>query len=245
MYVTYLLFALQYRKTIVGPVWVLLGPLLFIVVLGLLFSEVSGIDRAVFVPHLAVGFIVWTLISGFVTGSTDVFQRSRAQIMQGGMTLIDIAIVDVLRTLLQFLHQLLILVGVFIVFDLPLTLYSLVSVFGLALLILNGLWLTMFFGILGVRYRDLTEVVGAVMRIAFLATPIIWMPFAEEGRAGVLTAFLTFNPFYHFLETIRAPLLGIDVDPLSWMIVGGFTVFGSLVAYLFYRRLHLRVPLWV
>ena len=102
---TYFDFAVHYRKTIVGPLWVLLSPTLFIGTLGLLFARVSSITTEVFIPHLAVGFVVWTLVSGFVSGSTTVFKRGRPQIMQGGMSLLELVTVDVFRTIVQFLHQ--------------------------------------------------------------------------------------------------------------------------------------------
>ena len=244
MYMTYFDFAVQYRKTIIGPFWVLLGPTLFIATLGFLFSEVSNAKADVFIPHLSVGLITWTLVSGFVTGSTTVFQRKRAQIMQGGMSLLDIVAVDVFRTVLHFLHQLIIILVIFYMFDLTWRLYSWVSLLGLAILIANGAWLTMFFGIVGARYRDLSEIVSALMRIAFLATPIIWLP-GERGSDGLMGTFLTFNPFYHFLDIVRAPLLGQAVTIQSWVVASAFTVLGFVITALFYRRLKYRVPLWV
>ena len=244
IYITYFDFAVQYRKTMIGPVWVLLGPTLFISTLGVLFSEVSNVDANQFIPHLAIGLITWTLVSGFITGSTTVFQRSRAQIMQGGMSLLDIVAVDVMRTVLHFLHQIVIILVIFFYYDLTWTLHSWVSLLGLVILIANGTWLTMFLGIVGARYRDLSEVVTAVMRIAFLATPIIWLP-AERGSGGIMGAFLTFNPLYHFLDIVRAPLLGQSIAPLTWIVVGTITVIGFLVTIVFYRRLGFRVPLWV
>jgi ABC-2 type transport system permease protein/lipopolysaccharide transport system permease protein len=244
LYMTYFDFAVQYRKTMIGPLWVLLGPTLFILTLGLLFSEVGNIPTSIFIPHLAIGLICWTLISGFVIGSTTVFQRNRAQIMQGGMSLVDIVVVEVLKTCVQFLHQLLILVVIFLYYDLQITWWSLTSLLGLIIVVLTGLWLTLLFGIIGARYRDLAEVVAAIMRIAFLATPIIWMP-GEGGRGGVLGAFLTFNPFYHYLELIRAPLMGNEISPASWAVTGGMTLIGFLVTWLFYRKLYFRVALWV
>jgi ABC-type polysaccharide/polyol phosphate export permease len=128
------------------------------------------------------------------------------------------------------LHQVVIIVAVFVIFQLAVGFYGLVSLIGLALLIGNGIWLTFVFRIVGARYRDLSEVVQAVMRIAFLATPIIWMP-AQEGRGDVLGAFLTCNPFYHFLELIRAPLLGNPIAPLSWLVVLFTTVAGFFLAH--------------
>ena len=70
------------------------------------------------------------------------------------------------------------------------------------------------------------------MRIAFLATPIIWLP-AERGAGGIMGAFLTYNPFYHYLDIVRAPLLGHVVTPMSVQVVAGVTVTGIVVTYLF------------
>jgi len=244
IYLAYFDFAVQYRKTLIGPIWVLVGPTLFICTLGLLFGEVSQASSDVFIPHLTIGLITWTLISGFVNGSATVFQRNKSQIMQGGMSLLDICKVDVIRTIIHFLHQVLIILGVFIIFDLPFSQFSLISVLGLGILIINGFWLTVFFGIVGARYRDLTEVITAIMRIAFLATPIIWLPL-ERGSGGIMGAFLTYNPFYHYLDLIRAPLMGNDISPTSIAVVAIITCLGGVFTFFFYRRLHFRVPLWI
>lgn len=244
LYITWFQFLIRYRRTMLGPVWLLVGPALFIAMLGMLFSRIGGNDPTVFIPHLAVGLIVWTLISGFTTGCTTVFQRGRAQILQGGMNLSDIVMVDVLSTVLTFLHQIIIIAVVFVIFNIGLSFYSLISLIGLALLIANGIWLSVFFGIIGARYRDLFEVVQAVMRIAFLATPIVWLPDAG-GRGGAMGAFFVYNPFYHFLELIRAPLLGNPIAPLSWIVVVSITVAGFALAYFFYNRFARNVPLWV
>lgn len=245
LYTAWFNFVVRYRKTILGPAWILIAPMLFIVCLGLLFSQVNGIQLDVFIPHLTIGIVVWTLVSGFVTGSTTIFVRNRPQILQGGMTLTDIVMVDVITTILQFLHQVCIIFLVFVFFGKSITPYALVSLFGLILLIANGVWLTHFFGIIGARYRDLSEVIQAIMRIAFLATPIIWMPGANGGRGGVMTTFMTFNPFYHFLELIRAPLMGSQISPLSWTVVIVITICGFVLANTFHRRFSAQVPLWV
>ena len=188
LYIAWFQFLIRYRKTLLGPAWLLVGPALFIALLGMLFSRVGAISPDVFIPHLAIGLIVWTLISGFVSGSTTVFQRNRPQILQGGLPLTDLVMVDVLTTFLQFAHQVIIIVGVFVIFGIGIGLYALVGLVGLILLIANGVWLTVVFGIVGARYRDLTEIVTAVMRIAFLATPIIWMP-GVGARGGVMGRF--------------------------------------------------------
>lgn len=245
LYATWLQFLIRYRRTALGPVWMVVGPALFIVVLGTLYGGIGGHAGADFVPFMALGLIVWTLLSGFVIASTTVYQRSRAQIMQG-VALTDLIMIDVFSTVLMFAHQVVLLVPVFIYFGVPLTPYALVSLIGLALILVNGVWLTAVFGIIGIRYRDLTEIVQAIMRIAFLATPILWMPAANPfGRGDLLGVYLLLNPFHHFLELVRAPLLNQPIAASSWIVVLGITLAGSVLARLFHRRFAHFVPLWL
>jgi ABC-2 type transport system permease protein/lipopolysaccharide transport system permease protein len=243
LYVAWFNFIVHYRKTTLGPAWLLVSPILFIAVLGTLYSHVNSVHSSVFVPSLTVGIVVWTLIGGFVSQSSTVFQRHRAQILQGSMQLKDIVVVDLLSTVLQFLHQVIIIVAVFLIFEIPVTLYAFVSLLGLALVVANGFWLTMAFGIIGARYRDLAQVMTAIMRIAFLATPIMWLP--QGARGGFLGPFLFFNPFYHFLEIVRAPLLGNSVAVSTWVVVFAITVAGFALASWLYKRFGRLVPLWV
>lgn len=242
-YSTWLRFALKYRKTSLGPIWLLVGPGLFVVFLGYLFSKVNASALGIFVPHLAIGYITWTLISGYVTDGSTLFQRKRSEILQGNMRLTDIVFADNFETFLHYLHQVIIIVLVFLYFRLVPNLYSLVSLIGLLILLLNGFWVSIVLGLLGARYRDLVEIVTAIMRIGFFITPIIWIP--KDGAGGALGNFLVFNPFYHYLHIIRAPLLGNPIPSLTWIVTISVTIIGFFIAAVLYSKSAKSVALWV
>lgn len=237
-------FLIHYRRTLLGPLWLLVGPALFIAIIGPLFSHVSGIATSVFLPYLAIGLVCWNFIQGAMIGGTTVFVRSRAQILQGELSLIDLATIDLMTVVLQSLHQALIIVAIFLIFEPGIGLYGFVSLIGLAFLIINGVWVTIVFGIIGARYRDLSELVQAIMRIAFLATPIIWMP-GSSAQGGVMGVYLVLNPFYHFVEIVRAPLLGTPIAPMSWAVVVAVTVIGIALTQATLSRYARFVPLWI
>lgn len=222
----------------------MVGPILFIIIIGTVFTRVNQAAASELVPHLGIGLIVWTLLSGFVNGSTTIFQRYRAQVIQGELSLMDITMVGVFTTVLQFLHQVIVIFLVLFYFKIGLTAYSLVSLIGLALLVFNGVWLSIVFGIIGARFHDLSEIVQAIMRIGFLVTPIIWLP-GEGGRAGLLGKYMTFNPFYHYLELVRAPLLGNSIAPISWYVVLSLSAIGFALAYIFKAKFAKDIALWV
>jgi ABC-2 type transport system permease protein/lipopolysaccharide transport system permease protein len=242
--IAWIRFLAGYRRTALGPLWLLISPALFIGFLGLLFAHINGIHEAVFIPFLTVGLVLWTLIAGFINGAAVIFQRNRSQIMQGTQTLDDVIRVEFANTVIVFLHQALIVVAVFLLFRVKLHWVALESIAGLAVITINGIWVNRVFGILGARYRDLSEVLQAIMRLAFLATPIIWLP-GSGGRGGVIGAYLLFNPFYHFIHVVRAPLLGQSAEMISWLIVLAFTSVGFGLATLLSARYARHVPLWI
>lgn len=242
-YSTWLRFALKYRKTSLGPLWLLVSPALFVIFLGYMFSQVNSSELHVFVPHLAIGYITWTLVSGYINGGCTVFLRKRSEILQGNMRLTDVVLADNFETLLHYLHQVTIIVCVFLYFNLIPSLYSLYSILGLMLLIYTGFWVTIILGLVGARYRDLVEIVTSVMRICFFITPIIWIPL--DGTGGALGSFLIFNPFYHYLELIRAPLLGNAISQLSMIVVIGSNILGTFVMVVAYSKSARFLALWV
>ena len=78
---------------------------------------------------------------------------------------------------------------------------------------INGLWVTLLFGIIATRFRDIPPVVSSFMQLFFTMTPIIWTPdLLAGGEPGstkyVVEQLAKLNPFYHFIEIFRAPLVG-------------------------------------
>jgi len=244
IYSTWLKFGLQYRKTTLGPLWLMISPAMFVVMLGYLFSQVNDKSLDVFVPHLAVGYITWTLLSGIVTNSTTLFHRRRSEILQGEIRLTDLVLSNLFSTFLQYLHQVPVFIIVMIFFKVtPSVLGVGLGILGVGLITLNGIWLTIVCSIIGTQYRDLAEIISAFMRLAFFITPIIWI--AEGGTGGLLGSYLIYNPFFHFLDIVRAPILGGTVLQQTWIFVTCVTLIGFLLATVLYRFQSKRIALWV
>jgi len=54
-----------------------------------------------------------------------------------------------------------------------------------------------------------------------------------------------FNPAFHLLEVVRAPLLGGQPEPVSILTVCVMAVVGWVFTIWLYRRYARYVPLWV
>jgi ABC-2 type transport system permease protein len=77
-------------------------------------------------------------------------------------------------------------------------------------------------------------------------TPIIWndATLARQG-AGRWGKIIELNPLLHYLDIVRAPLLGAPQELRHWLVVIVLTVIGWILAALAMRQYRSRVPYWV
>ena len=231
----------RYRRSVLGPFWLTLSMGALVGALGTLYGMLFKVEIAVYVPHLALGFIVWALISGVITDGCGVFISAESIIKQVGLPL-SVHVYRLLwRNLLILFHNAAVFVVVAAIFGVWPGWAGLLALPGLVLLCLNGIWVGLLFGIISARFRDVPPIVASIVRICFFVTPIIWMPELVPQRAMVLE----FNPFYHLVEVVRAPLLGELPGLSSWIAVLSMTIGGWVLAFAFFRRYRWRIAYWV
>ena len=230
-----------YRRSVLGPFWLTLSMGALVGVLGMLYGMLLGVESADYVPFLALGFIVWTLISGVITEGCTAFINAQGIIRHVGLPL-SIHVYRLLwRHLLILAHNAAVFVVVAALFAVWPGWTGLLALPGLVLLCLNGLWAGLLLAIVSARFRDVPPIVTSIVRICFFVTPIIWMPELMPDRPLVLDA----NPFFHLVEVVRAPLLGQVPRLGSWIAVLVMTAAGWLVTFAFFRRYRRRIAYWV
>ena len=235
----------RYRRSVLGPFWITISMGILVAALGTLYGALFNVEPAAYVPHLALGFIVWTLISGLITDGCTAFITAESIIKQTNVPLSVHVYRMVWRHALILFHNAAIVVVVAAFFAVWPGWTGLLALPGLVLLCLNGLWVGLLLGIVSARFRDVPPIVASVVRILFFVTPIIWMPDLMPGRALMLAVVLDFNPFFHFVEIVRAPLLGQAPDLVSWLAVTGITLGGGVMTFLLFRRYRRRIAYWV
>ena len=235
----------RYRRSVLGPFWLTISMGVLVAALGTLYGALFNVEPADYVPHLALGFIVWTLISGLITDGCTAFITVASIIKQTNVPLSVHVYRMVWCHALILFHNAAIIVVVAALFAVWPGWTGLLALPGLVLLCLNGLWVGLLLGIVSARFRDVPPIVASVVRILFFVTPIIWMPDLMPGRALMLAVVLDFNPFFHFVEIVRAPLLGQAPDLVSWLAVMGITLGGWAVTFALFCKYRRRIAYWV
>ena len=235
----------RYRRSVLGPFWLTISMGVLVAALGTLYGALFQVDTAVYVPHLALGFIVWTLVSGLITDGCAAFITAESIIKQTNLPLSVHVYRIVWRNVLILFHNAAIFVVVAALFAISPGWTGLLALAGLVLLVLNGMWVGLVLGVVSARFRDVPPILDSVVRILFFVTPIIWMPELMPGRALMLAVVLDFNPLFHFVELVRAPLLGQAPGLASWLAASGITLGGWLLAFALLRRYRRRIAYWV
>jgi homopolymeric O-antigen transport system permease protein len=244
LYSAWLEIVLRYRATFLGPAWMIVSIAIFVIVLGNIYKSILNIEASLYFLHLASGIIFWTFMQQTIQYSSRIFQTNRAFFLNGNTLPTDFIFKLVTTNFIVLLHNFVVIIAVYIFSWKMVPLTALLMLAGVGLMILNAVWVGTVFAILGARYRDVDEIIQPILRIAFLATPVLWLP-NMRGKGPMMELVLTLNPFYHFLEITRAPLMGEIPSLSSWLTVLGITVVGWCLAYFVYRRYMAAVPLWV
>lgn len=245
LYGSWLDTATRYRRMRLGLLWLLVPTAVYIWGIGgFLASMQPGLQASRFLAHVALGFAVFRMVSAVMTDSTSMFSGFQYYIYDGHLRLTDYILRSLARSFYYFLLSLpLVLVAAIASPDftpggLPL------AALGLAVVLVNLFSFSVLLGLAGARYPDLGELMGSVMMAAFLITPVVWYPSAvpADSTPGLL---MRANPFHHLLVAVRAPVLGENIDPASWVYLPILTVVGLLGAALAYRWCAPRVAAWL
>ncbi|NEX17224.1 MAG: ABC transporter permease [Halochromatium sp.] len=232
----------RYRRSKIGPFWLTISMGVMIGALGLLYGTLFKIELGDFLPYVAAGFVVWGLMSGFVMDSTNSFIAAEGLIRQLSVPLSVHIYRDIWRNLLIFAHNFWIFVIISLLFGVfPGPFAFLLALLGVSILALNALWLGLLLGLISARFRDIPQIIASVIQVTFFLTPIIWQADMLPERAIVLN----WNPFYHFLELVRAPLLGQFPSFSNWVAVLLMTATGWLLTIFIYAKYRWRIAYWV
>src|SRR5205085_5798388 len=157
----------RYRRSIVGPFWLTLSMGIMVAGLAYLYAGLFGQNAEGYLPYVATGMIVFSLISTIATEGSSVFISSASLILQLRAPL-SIYIYQMLwRNLLIFAHNISIYVIVLLFVKIDLGWNFFLAFVGLALVLLNGVWLGLTLGGLSARFRDVPLIVASVMQVAF------------------------------------------------------------------------------
>lgn len=244
VYATWLGLVTKYRRSRLGMLWAFLPPALYAFGVGGFFANIQGTTPQEFIPHLAVGYIVFRFVVVSLSEATTACTGNVSFILDGRVRLTDYVLQVIAKAAFYFM----------LAIPVALVALSLTPSFqwigvltlipALLAVVLNVAWMGSILSVVGARLPDVHELMGSVLMFSFLFTPIIWT--AEQAPADSLRGSVArINPLFHMVEVVRAPILGEPIERLSLLYLGIMLVVGWFVAVAVYRRYARFVPIWL
>ena len=232
-----------YRRSAVGPFWVTLGMAVQVLAIGLVFGLIFGTPMRDFLPFLAASLILWAFLSSSILDGSMAFVSGEAILRQLPIPQYVHILRSIWKNILLLAHNIVILPIVFLVFLKAPTWNLLLVVPGFLLSTLFLYAGTFILAFVTTRFRDMQQIIGSVMTVMFYVTPVIWQPsLIPSGTAHLL---LGLNPFYHFLQIMRLPILGQAPTFENWALSITMTLIAGSVAYLASNKYKNRLAYWV
>jgi lipopolysaccharide transport system permease protein len=233
----------RYRRSSLGPFWLTISMGVMIGTIGLVFGGIFNTPMTDFFPFLSIGLILWGFISSVLTEGCSGFIGAENIIKQLPIPLFVHILRMMWRNILILGHNIIILPLVFISVGRSLHWVSLLSIPGIVLVIINLMWVALILSIVCARYRDLPQMIISILQVVFYVTPIMWMPNLLPKRIGL--HILNYNPLYHLLQIVRAPMLGDFPTMTNWIASSCFAVIGWFFALVIYGRYKRRIAYWL
>lgn len=231
----------RYKRSVLGPFWLVLSTLIGIVGLGIVWSTLLHVDRATFVPSLAIGLVIWNLITGCIVGGCTVFTRRATVIKNIKTPSLRLSLELIFQQVINFGHNMLVIAFVLVLFQQPVTAATLLVIPALFLVLVNLWWVIQILGFLSARFRDLDPLVQAVMPIMFFISPVLF----HSHQLGKLQIFMDFNPMAYWLDVLREPMQGVAPSAKIWLITTLMAVAGWYVALWLTKTKGSRLAFWV
>ncbi len=232
---------IRYRRSRIGPFWITISMVIFCIALGIVYSQLFKTKISELLPFLTIGMMVWGFISSCIGDMPNLFVDNASFMKDMRINPLTILLRVLTRNIIIFAHNLIILVGVYVYFDIWPGWVGLLFIPGFILVLLNLAAIGIPLSIIGARYRDINQITQSVLQVLFFITPIFWFPRLLSADNWIIAA----NPLGYFIDLVRSPLLGHLPGIISW--VGSLILLfvSSIFAIVVYRKNSARIVFWV
>ncbi len=205
--------AAQYKQTLLGPLWLVINPLIATVIFTIVFGNIAqlstdGLPKILF--YLS-GTTLWQFFAHCLTMTATTFTSNAEIFGKVYFPRLSVPLSVVCSQLLRLAIQLAVFLAFWVFFfwrgaDIQITAQA--WLFPLLLLIMLGLSLGMGIIISSIttKYRDLTNLIGYIVQMAMYAAPVVYPMSMLEGSPYRLLIWL--NPMTPVIETFREGFLG-------------------------------------
>lgn len=235
--------SVKYKQTILGPLWLVISPLISALVSSIVFGGIVKIDSGA-VPYFAfyfTAFIAWSFFSSCLTSTAGTFASNAGLFRKVFFPRLVVPLSTILSTLVRFAVHFVIAVIVLLIYyfcgaDVS-PVWSMIWLLPLMLLEMAALALGcgMILSSLTAKFRDLSKLVGLGVDAWKYLTPVIY---AAASVPQALHVLVLVNPMAPIIEAFRYIMIGSGggIHPWSLLLSLGITLVILFCGLLLFHR---------
>lgn len=235
-------YAVMYKQTILGPLWLILNPLITVLLYTFVFGNIAGMatDGSPKLAFYLASNSLWAYFSTCITQTSATFTNNAAVFGKVYFPRLVLPISTVMTALLDLLIQIVMLIVVMVFYsvqgyDFNIGIHSLLApllIFQIALL---GLGFGIIISSLTTKYRDLAIVVGFGVQLWMYASPVVYSISQIPEKYYYM---YMLNPIAPIISTWRYAFLGTgDVHGAFWGLSWITTIVVLLVGVVLFSRI--------
>lgn len=223
---------LQYQQTVLGPVWILLNPLVTLLTYFFVFGKLIGIPTAGIPPALFYlsGILIWSFFSESLLAISSTFTSNVLLFSKVYFPRIIVPMATVFSSFTRFFIQgllfLLLLVYYWINGEYNpshLNSWIFATPFLVLLVAIFSLGLGLLFSVLTGKYRDLMSFINMGVRLLLFLTPVIYPIHVVPQKIQWI---VMLNPLTPIMEAFRYAFFGIGIFKVSDLIYSALLIVG-------------------
>ena len=235
-------FKLIYKQTILGPLWLVISPLITSVIYTVIFGNIAGLSTEG-VPKLLFylsSHALWTFFSNCLNSNASTFITNTHVFQKVYFPRLTVPVSTVLSAIIQFLIQLglvgVIMIGYVVRGEVSPNWAMLPLIIPIVLFTgLLGLGLGILVSSVTTKYRDLAFLVSFGLQLWMYVSPVVY-PVSQMPMTGVYR-FLLINPMTAPMEIFRFALLGTGtILPEAVISSVVFTVLATLIGIVTFNK---------
>lgn len=226
----------QYRQSFLGFAWAFLPPI--IMAAGFTLAGEAKIFNvgATDLPYPAYVMFSTALWQTFVEALNGPLQAvivAKPMLARVNFPREAIILAKVGEVLFNFAIKLILIVGLFIWFRIPVSWTVTLAVVALIHLIMLGTLIGMLLSPLGVLYQDVSKGLTMVTGFWLFLTPVVYPMPSGEGLFGLLVKLNPVTPL--LVATRELATVGVISNPVGFWVVSIITIFGLVVTWIAFR----------
>ncbi|XTZ37598.1 ABC transporter permease [Salmonella enterica] len=196
----------RWRRSFFGILWSIIQPLGITILISIVFGKMFNTSITTYAPYILSGILIWDYLITCVTGGSLSFVQADAYIKQCKHPLAIYTLRIVLTASFILVPACFSLIGwTLVVLPENFDWCWLAALTIFPILILIAWPLATILAYIGVRFRDIPYALGLIMQGLWFISPVYFD--TKIFRSGGLNALIDYNPIYHLLQIVRAPLL--------------------------------------